>query len=302
MTPRILHIVNPVKVSEQSDLYFAQPITFESLKKAKYFSKHADAITLASTQFEEDKSIIPEGFLQLSNLQRSILDIKPNLKGKKLPLIIDILNKTKEFDACDYIVYTNMDIGVLPQFYDVLQTYISQGHDAVVINRRRVSSQFKNLEELPIIYSQLGASHPGFDCFLFKKELLDSFILDEICVGIPFLEVSFIHNLFSFAQKPLFVPDIHLTFHLGMEVLPPVNKDLYWHNRSIFFEKINPNLKSKYELSKFPYADLSFPNRALKWMLNPGIFTKNYLELEGKSWLYKIKFRLNEIRWKILQK
>jgi len=302
LIPRILHIINPVKVSNASDLFFAQPITFESLKNAKKNAKFPESITLATTQFEEDKSIIPEGFLQLSNLQRSILDINSKFKGKKLPLIVDILNKTKEFDVCDYIVYTNMDIGVLPQFYDVLHSYISQGHDAVVINRRRVSSQFKKIEDLPLIYSQLGDSHPGFDCFLFKKELLDKFIFEDICIGIPFLEVSFLHNLFSVAQNPIFVPDIHLTFHLGMEVMPPVNQDLYWHNRTVFFEKINPKLKSKYDFKKFPYGQLSFPNRALKWIFNPGIFTRTYLELEGKNFWYRFKFRLNEIRWRILQK
>lgn len=302
LTPRILHIINPVKVSVQSDLFFAQPITFESLINAKKYSKFSESITLATTQFEEDKPIIPEGFLQLSNLQRSILDLNPQLKGKKLPLVIDILNKTKEFEACDFIVYSNMDIGVLPQFYDVLYRYISQGHDAVLINRRRVSSKFKNLDDLPLIYSELGDSHPGFDCFLFKKELLEQFILEEICIGIPFLEVSFLHNLFSFAANPIFVPDIHLTFHLGMEVLPPVNKEFYWHNRKVFFEKINPKLKSKYDLKKFPYGHLPFPHRTIKWILNPSIFTRTYLELENKNFWYRIKFRLNEIRWRILQK
>lgn len=302
MTPSILHIINPVKVSETSDLFFAQPITFESLKNAKKYAKFSESITLATTQFEEDKTIIPEGFLQLSNLQRSILDLNSKFKGKKLPLIVDILNKSKEFVLCDYIVYTNMDIGVLPQFYDVLYSYISQGHDAVVVNRRRVSSKFKNVEDLPLIYSELGDSHPGFDCFLFKKELLEKFIFEDICIGIPFLEVSFLHNLFSFAEKPQFVPDIHLTFHLGMEVMPPVNQDLYWHNRTVFFEKINPKLKSKYDLKKFPYGQLPFPNRAFKWIFNPSIFTRTYIELEGKSFWYRLKFRLNEIRWRLLQK
>lgn len=302
MNPRILHIINPVKVSEQSDLFFAQPITFESLINAKNYSRFSESIILSTTQFEEDKSIIPKEFLQLSNLKTSILDLKPKLKGKKLPFIRDILDKTKEIEACDYIVYTNMDIGVLPHFYDVLFAYISKGHDAVVINRRRISSEFKKIEDLPLIYSQLGESHPGFDCFFFKKELLEKFIFDEICIGIPFLEVSFIHNLFSFAENPIFVPDIHLTFHLGMDVMPKINKDFYWHNRAVFFKKINPKLKSNYNLKKFPYGQLSLPKRALKWMLNPGLFTRTYLELEGKKNWYRVKFILNEFRWRLLQK
>ncbi|NBR14125.1 MAG: hypothetical protein EBQ94_08105 [Flavobacteriales bacterium] len=87
-----------------------------------------------------------------------------------------------------------------------------------------------------------------------------------------------------------------------MDVMPPINKDFYWHNRSTFFMKINPKLKDKYALSKFPYAELSLPKRAVKWMLNPGVFTRTYIQLEGKSFWHKLKIRLNEIRWRILQK
>lgn len=299
---RIVHIINPVKVSETSDLFFAQPITFESLRKAKDFSTRKEQITLVTTSFEEDLEIIPTDFQKLSNLTRSVLDVNINLKGKKLPLIADILGKTNELNTCDYILYTNMDIAVMPQFYDALFEYIKQGHDAVIINRRRIETTYKTVDKLPLMYSDLGKSHPGFDCFLFKRELLEKLILDDICIGIPFLEVSLIHNLFSFAEKPLFVPDAHLTFHLGMDVMPPINKNFYWHNRTTFFNKINPKLKDKYALSKFPYAELSLPNRALKWMLNPGIFTRTYIKLEGKNFWRKLQFRLNEIRWRILQK
>jgi hypothetical protein len=137
---RIVHIINPVKVSETSDLFFAQPITFESLRKAKHFSTRKEQITLVTTSFEEDLEIIPTDFQKLSNLTRSVLDVNINLKGKKLPLIADILGKTNELNTCDYILYTNMDIAVMPQFYDALFEYIKQGHDAVIINRRRIET------------------------------------------------------------------------------------------------------------------------------------------------------------------
>lgn len=297
----IAHLINPVRVSDKSELFYAQPITFQSMLEAKRFSKTPEDIGFFTTQFEEDKSIIPKEFQQLSNLSRSILDVQPYLKGKKLPLIKDIFEKIEEINA-EFIIFTNVDIALMPQFYDFIITKIEDGHDAIVINRRRISSHYREIKELPEMYADLGKSHPGFDCFVFKKTLVSNFILDEICVGISFLEASLTHNIFSFAKKPLFVPDGHLTFHIGMEVLVPRNNEYYRHNRNSFFKNIYPNLKPHFDILKFPYASLPMPKRALKWMLNPSLFTRNYLNLEGKRYTQKVKIWLDEIRWRILQK
>lgn len=299
---RITHIINPVKVNESSDLYKSQPITFASVLAAKKYVKESFDVTLCTTQFQEDKEIIPTDFVMLSDLTRSVLDINPKLKNRKLPLIADILQKSNEIKDFDYLIYTNSDIALMPYFYEVVHQYVLNGHDAIVINRRRLSKNYANEISLELMYADLGKSHPGFDCFIIKKELLQKLILGDICVGIPFIEVALLHNLFSFAKKPLFVPDAHLTFHIGMDVMPNRNKDFYWHNRNEFFDKIEPQLKPHFNIKKFPYAALPFYQRALKWALNPSLFTKNYLELESKNLAQKLKFMLDEIRWKVLQK
>lgn len=299
---RVAHIINPVKVNEKSDLHHAQPITFETMLRAKSNSGHKERIELYTTQYEEDKAIIPDGFRILSNLERSVLDVNPGLSKRKLPLIGDILEKVKETGNPDFVIFTNMDIALMPYFYDTVLSYLEKGHDALVINRRRISDKYRKLEELPFMYADMGRSHPGFDCFVIKTSLLDQFILGKICVGISFLEAALVHNIFSFAQDPLYVPDAHLTFHIGMDVLVPRNNSFYKHNRKEFFENIYPKLKPNFDLKKFPYGTLPFPERAVKWMLNPAIFTRNYLNLEGKNMWQKIKANLDEVRWRILQK
>ncbi|MBJ7428933.1 MAG: hypothetical protein JHD28_08260, partial [Bacteroidia bacterium] len=216
----IAHIINPVKVNESSDLYNSQFITFASIENAKKYCNCQAEITICTTQFEEDKSIIPNSFTVLSNLAYSILDINKKLSGKKLPLIKDILLKTNEVPNTDYIIYSNSDIALMPFFYDFVIEKIKEKHDAIIINRRRISNKYNSKEQLPQMYAELGKSHPGFDCFIFKKELLSKFNLGNICVGIPFLEVTLIHNIIAFAKNPLFVADKHLTFHIGMEVMP----------------------------------------------------------------------------------
>lgn len=299
---KIAHIINPVKVKESSDLYNAQPITFESMVVASKYAVKFNQITLYSTQFEEDKEIIPSDFKILSNLTKSILDINPKYKGKKLPFIKDIFEKLNEVEDADYFIYTNVDIALMPYFYDVVIDYIKVGHDAIIINRRRLSKHYSSPNELQFMYADLGKSHPGFDCFIFKKELLNKFVLGNICVGIPFLEATLVHNLMAFANNPLFVPDKHLTFHIGMEVMPKIHKPYYLHNRVDFFKNIYPKLKPFFTLQKFPYAALPMYKRAIKWMLNPSIFTLNYIDLERKNIFEKTKTVLNEIRWRILQR
>ncbi len=271
------------------------------MRVARNFSSFKDNIILCTTQYEEDLSIIPDYFKILSNLERSVLNVNSNLKGRKLPLIKDILEKLKETDA-DYYIYTNVDISLMPQFYDALYNYISQGHDAIVINRRRLNKQYNSIKDLPLMYSDLGKSHPGFDCFIFHKDLLNKVVLRDICIGVPFVEATLVHNLFSFANKPILIADAHLTFHIGMDVLEFKNDLFYDHNRKEFFKKIQPEIKQHYSIKKFPYVELPFYKRMLKWVLNPSLFTLNYLDLESKNTLQKIKIFLDEIRWRILQR
>lgn len=298
---RIAHIVNPVKVNESSDLYKAQPITFRSILNAKTFCAKKEEIMLCTTQFEEDRVIIPVEFKQLSDLTRSVNNVNNALNKKKLPLIKDVLEKLSETDA-EYYIYTNMDIALMPYFYDSVFDHINKGHDAIVINRRRLSNDYNSVDELPLMYAHMGRSHPGFDCFVLKKELLQQFVLGNICIGIPFVEVTLVHNIVAFAKAPLFIPDQHLTFHIGMEVMPARENKYYWHNRTEFFTKIYPRLKPHFTLKKFPYSSLPMYKRAIKWALNPSLFTLNYLRLENKSILEKTKLLLNELRWRVLQK
>lgn len=300
---KIVHIVGPVKVPKNNNLFSAQPITFESMKRAQVYVKNSPIeVILCTTQYDEDKEIIPDYFHQLSNLNRSVESINPTLKGRKLPLIKDILEKTNELSDVDYIIYTNVDIAVMPIFYETILKYIHLGHDAIIVNRRRISDKYNSIEELPLMYAEMGKSHPGFDCFIFKQSLLKQLIIDKICIGIPFLEVSLLHNLLAFAEKPLVLFDKHLTFHLGMDVLG-FNKNAYYtHNKNTFFKNIYPRIKGKYKLNKFPYAEQPAYKRLLKWGLNPSLFTIDYLNLEGKSRVERIKLKLDEFRWRFLQR
>ena len=300
---KITHIVNPVKVAKSNELFSAQLITFESMKVAKEQANLSDfKLTLCSTQYSEDEDVVPTYFKKLSNLKRSIKEVNSKLNGRKLPLIKDILLKTNEIENNDYIIYTNVDIALMPFFYNTIHEYIKEGHDFITINRRRLENKYNAVEQLPKMYAELGKSHPGFDCFIFKQPLLEKLHLNGICIGVPFLEVSLLHNLLAVAENPKIIFDKHLSFHIGMNVLGFKKDDYYFHNKTTYFTKIHPEIKNKFDITKFPYEDEKKLNRLIKWILNPSIFTVDYLNLEGKSSLQKAKLKLDEIRWRILQR
>ena len=88
---RFAHIVNPVKVPVTSDLYKAQPITFESMLQAKKAAAGNVDVNLVSVQYAEDRSVVPESFIKTPDLSRSVLDVSSFEMNRKLPFIADIL-------------------------------------------------------------------------------------------------------------------------------------------------------------------------------------------------------------------
>jgi hypothetical protein len=108
-----------------------------------------------------------------------------------------------------------MDIGLLPHFYDAVKFYIGAGNDAFTINRRTIPDRYTNLDEIPMMYSQIGEAHRGWDCFVFRREYFPNFTLGIICVGAPLIGLALISNLIATANNFRQFTTEHLTFHLG---------------------------------------------------------------------------------------
>ncbi|MBS1617016.1 MAG: hypothetical protein JST76_00750 [Bacteroidetes bacterium] len=296
---RIAHIINPVKAPAATELAIVQPITFESMRTARDFAAGVD-VALFSTSYPEDQEIIPGYLLPTADLERSVRDVAGLERKKKLPFIKDILQRLYDSSNAEWLIYTNADIGLMPYFYTAVAQMIQQGHDAILITRRRISGRYDSVAQLPEIYAEIGGSHPGYDCFVFHRDLLPRFVLDGICIGVPFIEVSMLHNIVATATSLRHVDDMHLTFHIGMEVMPPVDAELYRYNRSIYEQQIRPQLSRHLDSGRFPYAGLSLWQRIMKYILNPCYSTALMLELEGKTLRRKTKILLDEIRWRLL--
>ncbi len=300
---RFAHIVNPVAVSEAHELHFAQPITFESMRVAKEFAKGSIEVELLSVQYAEDHAAVPSFFKKLPDLTRSVRDVAHLPNAKKFPLIADIFQTLFEHSDAEYLIYTNTDIILTPQFYETVAQLIAQHHyDAISINRRRIPFQWKTPAELPLIWAQKGELHPGFDCFVFHRSLLPQFVFSNVCIGTGYTSVALIHNLIAFAQNAFITDALHLTLHLGLEVMPPLEQSVYRFTRTDYEQHIYPKLKPHLWLHKFPYSTLPAHKRLLKWMMNPNFSTAILIELESKNLKRKLKGLVDEVRFRWMEK
>ena len=74
---KIAHTINPVKVEKSSDLFVAQPVTFETMRVAKEFVKKTVDVKVYSIQYQdEERVLLPECFIRVPNIEKSISDYK----------------------------------------------------------------------------------------------------------------------------------------------------------------------------------------------------------------------------------
>ena len=213
---RIGHIINPVKVSEDRDLHWQQPIVFETMVKAAGFVAHHEEIivSLFATHYPEDEEAVPIWMSRTEPLERSVLDLQDFAIPKKLPLFKDILQGLYDTSNADYFVYTNADICVMPHFYVFIKDMIEKGHDSFAINKRIIPEELKD-EGLPVMWSNIGTPHAGMDCFVFRRELFPLFRLGNSCVGAPWGECNIVTNLIAFAKNFSVFREQHVTFGIG---------------------------------------------------------------------------------------
>ena len=232
----IAHIINPVDLPPPSDLHVAQPITLDSMLAAANYVEGRISIDLLSAQYPEDRQVVPAGFRATPDLDRSILDLGVFEKQLKLPLLGDILGRLYEHSGAEWLIYTNVDIGLQPNFYEVVSSIIDLGYDAFVINRRTVSNRFTSPHELPLIYEQNGDRHGGYDCFVFNRALFPRIDVDHIALGMPKLGQSLLVNLAASATRFAIYRDLCLTFHIGnaRRNRDPALADMRAHNRAAY--------------------------------------------------------------------
>ncbi len=218
------HVINPVSARPTSDLFAAQPITFESMRRARAAAQAAGlAVELYTAQFAEDASV--PGFTRTADLTRSIYDFQTFAIERKLPLVADVLGRVYETSHADYFIYTNPDIALKADFYPTVAALIAT-RDALVINRRTVHATPEQARDLDWLAQQPGEQHPGWDCFVFRRPLLHGFDFQQLVLGaIPIGQALL--AVVSTLAAPRFelFEELSLTFH--------INDDQVWHDPAL---------------------------------------------------------------------
>ncbi len=214
----LAHILNPVLVDSSSDLYVAQPITFETMRIARDFCAGQVHVEFFSAQYAEDHVVVPDGFQPTLDLERSVLDVGNFQQRRKLPLLADILDRLYEATDAEYLIYTNVDIALMPNFYLAVDQIIDSGYDGFVINRRVISDRYHDTSQIPAMYAEIGEPHRGWDCFVFRRDAYPKYRLGTVCVGAPRVDLALIANVVAFSQRFGVFKDLHLTFHIGSEL------------------------------------------------------------------------------------
>ncbi len=236
----ILHLVNPLVVTDPaSDLAAAQPVTFAAMTDARAFAAatRRATVTLCAVGFPEDHAAFPADFHALPDLTRSVLAAGRFETPRKLPLLGDLLARAVDAAdrlGADWLVYTNVDIAPVPDFYTAIAALIGQGYDAFTVNRRTLLRDWPNgVSDLPLMRAQLGEPHPGRDCFVFAREAARSFDCGGTCIGAQFVGKVLAANLLCHARRYEDFTDFHLTFHLGDDRrwLSPAQREYGDHNR-----------------------------------------------------------------------
>jgi hypothetical protein len=231
---KIAHIVHPVVVDASSDLHVAQPITFETMRAAREFAAGQVQVEHLYTKYADETPPIPEGFQGTPDLERSVWDIATFRHRRKLALIKDILDRLYEATDAEYLIYTNVDIALMPCFYAAVDRLIDRGYDALIINRRTISGVFQRLEDIPLMAAQIGEQHKGYDCFVFRRDAYPNYQLEDACVGTGRIGAVLAVNLIYNASKFKEFRDLHLTFHLGNDKIWKSNRfaDYFSHNEN----------------------------------------------------------------------
>jgi len=279
----IAHLINPARTSIDSELSCAQPLTFESMRRAAEQAKEGVQVDLLSAQYPEDHEIIPSYFARTPDLARCVADLSTFSVYRKLPLIADLLERLYHGSSAPYLIYTNVDIILHPNFYQEVASRIRSGLDAFIINRRRIPDYYRSVEDLPKMFALEGAPHPGFDCFVFHRSLYPKFRMGRVCVGIPFIEMIFSQNLFCHAQRFQLFDRDRLTFHIGMKIFKKRDPEYFNFNKAEFWRTVReflPEMDSR----KFPWGRRNVLYRMIRWGLHPAIPIRLALMLEPRRW------------------
>lgn len=233
---KLAHIINVTQIDaskEASYLHVAQPATLRSMLDARQQTGDVVSVELIAIKHKSESVEIPEDFVWAPDIETYAWEHIERLRGKNplrpLPRIGDIIHGLYETSHAEYFIYTNLDIGLRPHFYRFVAEQIEYGIDGMSINRRNVPKEVNATligpDHLRLLDFVVGDSHPGSDCFVFRRDTVPSMRFGNVYIGYPPIGRVMYKQVQSTARRFVEFKDARVTYHLG--------SDQPWKGRSL---------------------------------------------------------------------
>ncbi len=222
---RFRHIVHAYTDRLNPDNTAVQSITFETIRGAQRYAHPDYPSDLVVVAYPEDEALVPSDAIMARSLTRVVTDLADFAVARPLPLLFDVLKngieaaipEDRPSAGTEYIVFSNSDIHLQTPFYRVVAELIRVGYDVITVNRRTVDAEPGNRSFSPLFMAELGAPHPGFDCFVFPAQMFRDFAVSSSCCGAGGVMRSLLFNLVAHARRFLMLTTAHMTFHPGSD-------------------------------------------------------------------------------------
>lgn len=225
---KIAHIINVTEIDESkkvSYLHVAQPLTMKSMVLAKDKATDTVTIELVTVKHKTEEVAISPDFKLATDLEtyawEHIEALRIQATHKPLPRLTDIITSLYEASSAEYFIYTNVDIGLYPDFYIFVKSTIEKGFDGFCINRRELPKKNEGtlLDEsnIDLVFATEGAKHGGIDCFVFKRGIVPYLNLGNVYIGYPPVGLLLMTRIKKLSQKFTWFKDEKLTFHIGSD-------------------------------------------------------------------------------------
>ena len=237
---KIAHIINVTEIDDSKKaayLHIAQPLTMKSMVIAKNTAISDIDVDLMAVKHESEHVNIPSEFEWTPDLDKyawEFIDVlKDVIPRKPLPRLNDVILSLYNSSDAEYLIYTNLDIGLCPDFYVRVKVMIESGYDALYINRRDLPKEHEGIlldeSKIELISSIEGAKHPGIDCFVFKRDIVPLLNLGNVYIGYPPVGTLLKMQIEANSKNPMWIKDEKLTFHIG--------SDKSWKSGGVYWEE-----------------------------------------------------------------
>ena len=152
---KLAHIVIPPPSGKHRTRSLPNPSHTQTIIEANGFAASQAQVELFTASYPEGRvALAPAEFIRTPDLEKFVQDYGRFNTPGKLPLIKDILERLYEATTADYLLYTNVDIGLQPYFYIAVSRLAVGGLRHIFINRRTISKRFRRVEEIPLMWAE----------------------------------------------------------------------------------------------------------------------------------------------------